>query len=140
MRQQRSETEMAASKPIQSVANPFIWQEDVFQTSSWHVLRDAGIEVNPTPAQELFLQTGLLFGAGGRTAYSTFAPDLVDVDPLPLSPQASATLVAGSISVWSAYPEFRCKVHSQLKDFDGLDSSACPTCLECLTWCDAVKK
>ena len=81
-----------------------------------------------------------MFGAAGRTEHSMFGPELVDVDSLHLSPQASATLVAGSISVRSEYPEFRCKVHSQLEDFDGLDSSACPTCLECLTWCDSVKK
>ena len=122
---------MAASRPVHYVADPVVCQEDVYQANSIAVLCDSVLDINPTTDQDLFLQIGIMFGAG-RNEHSTFAPDLADVDSLCLSPQRAAALVAGRKQ--TDYPVHRCKFysHPQLAmtalDFD---ISEAPTCITC---------
>ena len=130
--QDQIDAAMAASHPIHFVACPAVCQEDVHQASAFETLRDTVLDVNPTDEQSVYLETATLIGAANAAEHSTFGPG---VDQLCLSPQQTATLVAGSPQ--TDYPVNRCLVHSCMGLPTGgfalhYDSSDAPQCYACL--------
>ena len=87
------EIEMEATRPLHMISDPDICQEQVEQPSSWLVLKDSMMQADLTVAEQVHLQTGIVFGVTGDTDLTAIAAPIAA--PLALSPQAETALAAG---------------------------------------------